>query len=110
MKKWIIIIFLFNFTFFMSTALFASNETAQSTENQIEKSDSSAKLAKYFAAAIAIGAATLSSGIAIGRIGSAAMGAISERPEAGGPALILAALAEGVSLWGFLIAFFILNS
>ena len=66
-------------------------------------------MTKYIAAAVAIGTATISSGLAIGRIGSAAMGAVSERPEAGGTAIILAALAEGVCLWGFLIAFFILQ-
>ena len=63
---------------------------------------------KYFAAAISIAGATISSGIAIGRIGSAAMGAVSEKPEAGGTAMILAALAEGVCLWGIAGAFLIL--
>jgi len=44
------------------------------------------------------------------QIGSSAMGALSERPEVGGMALVITALAEGVSLWGFLIAFFILQA
>ena len=36
------------------------------------------------------------------------MGAVSEKPETAGTAMILAALAEGVCLWGIAGAFLIL--
>ena len=92
-----------------TTVVFAAEETKTKNEEAIYKQDNS-KYAKYFGAAVAIGCATIGSGLAVGKIGSAAMGAISEKPEAGCMALVLTALAEGVSLWGFLIAFFILQN
>lgn len=90
------------------SAVFAE-ETKVQAETGTKLTFQNEKIFKYLAAALSIGCATISSGIAIGRIGSAAMGAISERPEAAGSAIILAALAEGICLWGFLIAFFILQ-
>jgi V/A-type H+-transporting ATPase subunit K len=63
---------------------------------------------KYFAAAIAVGLSCIAGGIAVGQIGSAAMGAMSENPELSGKALPFAGLAEGICLWGFLVALFIL--
>jgi V/A-type H+-transporting ATPase subunit K len=93
-----------------SFTLFASEGTVEGHTDTVAEAGSSMDFMKYIAAGVAIGAACISSGIAIGKIGSAAMGAVAERPEAGGTAIILAALAEGVCLWGFLIAFFILNA
>ena len=91
--------------------VFAAEETKSSKgEASIKEESDNSKYAKYFGAAIAIGCATVGSGLAVGKIGSAAMGALSEKPEIGGMALVLTALAEGVSLWGFLIAFFILQT
>ncbi|MBP3741677.1 MAG: ATP synthase subunit C [Treponema sp.] len=63
---------------------------------------------KYLAAAIAVGLACLASGIAVGKIGAAAMGAMSENPELSGKALPFVGLAEGICLWGMLVAVLIL--
>jgi len=63
---------------------------------------------KYIAAAIAVGISCIAGGIAVGRIGSAAMGAMSENPDLFGKALPFAGLAEGICLWGFLVALLIL--
>jgi V/A-type H+-transporting ATPase subunit K len=63
---------------------------------------------KYFAAALAVGISCIAGGIAVGQIGSAAMGAMSENPELSGKALPYAGLAEGICLWGFLVALLIL--
>ncbi|MDR2516632.1 MAG: ATP synthase subunit C [Spirochaetaceae bacterium] len=63
---------------------------------------------KYFAAAIAVGISCIAGGLAVGQIGSAAMGAMSENPELSGKALPYAGLAEGICLWGFLVALLIL--
>jgi len=63
---------------------------------------------KYFAAALAVGFSCIAGGIAVGQIGAAAMGAMSENPELSGKALPYAGLAEGICLWGFLVALFIL--
>jgi V/A-type H+-transporting ATPase subunit K len=63
---------------------------------------------KYFAAALAVGISCIAGGMAVGRIGSAAMGAMSENAELSGKALPYAGLAEGICLWGFLVALLIL--
>jgi len=63
---------------------------------------------KYIAAALAVGISSIAGGIAVGQIGAAAMGAMSENPELSGKALPYAGLAEGICLWGFLVALFIL--
>jgi len=63
---------------------------------------------KYIAAALAVGVSCIAGGMAVGRIGAAAMGAMSENPELSGKALPYAGLAEGICLWGFLVALLIL--
>ncbi len=63
---------------------------------------------KYVAAALAVGIACIGGGSAVGKIGSAAMGAMSENAELSGKALPFVGLAEGICLWGFLVALFII--
>ena len=63
---------------------------------------------KYVAAALAVGLACLASGLAVGKIGAAAMGAMAENSELSGKALPFVGLAEGICLWGFLVALFII--
>jgi V/A-type H+-transporting ATPase subunit K len=63
---------------------------------------------RYIAAALAVGISCIAGGIAVGQIGAAAMGAMSENPELSGKALPYAGLAEGICLWGFLVALLIL--
>ena len=63
---------------------------------------------KYIAAAVAVGLACIAGGMAVGKIGSAAMGAMSENPELSGKALPFVGLAEGICLWGMLVAVLIL--
>ena len=64
--------------------------------------------AKYIAAGIAVGVACIAGGMAVGKIGAAAMGAMSENPELSGKALPFVGLAEGICLWGFLVALLII--
>jgi len=63
---------------------------------------------RYIAAALAVGLSCIAGGIAVGQVGAGAMGAMSENPELSGKALPYAGLAEGVCLWGFLVALLIL--
>lgn len=62
-------------------------------------------------AGLAAGLATIGAGIGIGRIGGSAVEGMARQPEAAGTiqtaALILAALIEGVALFGAVIAFLI---
>jgi V/A-type H+-transporting ATPase subunit K len=61
------------------------------------------------AAAIATGLATIGAGIAVSSTGAAAIGAIAEKPESFGRALIFVGLAEGIAIYGLIISFLLLN-
>ena len=86
-------------------ALFA--QSAEGTEAAANAGGISAGI-KYLAAAIAVGLACIAGGIAVAKIGSSAMGAMSENPELSGKALPFVGLAEGICLWGMLVAVLIL--
>lgn len=61
------------------------------------------------AAAAAFGLGAIGAGIAISHVGAAAMGAIAEKPQIAGQALIFVALAEGIVVFGFITALMILG-
>jgi V/A-type H+-transporting ATPase subunit K len=61
------------------------------------------------AAALAVGAGSLGAAYAVSTTGSAAVGAIAEKPDVFGRALIFVGLAEGVAIYGLIIAFIILG-
>ena len=61
------------------------------------------------AAALAAGLATLAAGYAVAAVGSAAVGALAEKPELLGRVLILVGLAEGIAIYGLIVAVLILN-
>ncbi len=63
----------------------------------------------FLAAAIAVGVGSLGAGIAVGYVGSAAMGTIGEKPELAGRALLFVGLAEGIAIYGLIIAIMVLG-
>lgn len=63
----------------------------------------------YIAAALSIGMSCIGGGIAVSAAASAALGAISEDSSILGKSLIFVGLAEGVCLYGLIIAFMILG-
>jgi len=63
----------------------------------------------YIGAGLAVGLACIASGYAVARIGSAGIGAVSEKPEIMGRALVFLGLAEGIAIYGLIIAIMILN-
>jgi V/A-type H+/Na+-transporting ATPase subunit K len=65
-----------------------------------------------WAFASAAGAAALSAlagGYAVAQVGTAAAGALAEKPELFGRVLILVGLAEGIAIYGLIVAVLILN-
>lgn len=62
-----------------------------------------------FAAAATMAFCVLGSAYAVGRIGSAAMGAAAEKPELLIRSLLFVALAEGLAVLGFVIAMLLLG-
>ena len=60
-------------------------------------------------AAIATGASSIGAAYAVGRVGSAAMGTLAEKPELFGRLVIFIGLAEGIAIYGLIISVLILN-
>jgi V/A-type H+-transporting ATPase subunit K len=61
------------------------------------------------AAAFAVAVSILGAGYAVGRIGSAAVGALTEKPELLPRTIIFVALAEGLAVLGFAVAMMLLQ-
>ena len=61
------------------------------------------------AAAFAVGISILGAGYAVGRIGSAALGAAAEKPELLTRSILFVALAEGLAVLGFAIAMMLIQ-
>lgn len=63
---------------------------------------------KFFAAALSTGLATIGAGLAVGSVGSSAIGAISEDSSLLGKTLIYVGMAEGIAIYGMIISILIL--
>ena len=64
----------------------------------------------FIAAALATGLSSLAAGYAVANVGSAAIGALTEKPELLGRVLIVIGLAEGIAIYGLIISILILNT
>ena len=97
---------------FMLTAVSVVGAWAQAGSTEAAPIDPGrAEVLKWglIAAAIAFGFGAMGAGFAIGHVGAAAMGAIGEKPEIAGQAIIFVGLAEGVVVFGFITAIMILG-
>jgi V/A-type H+-transporting ATPase subunit K len=63
----------------------------------------------FMAAALAAGLSALAAGYAVAQVGTAAVGALAEKPELLGRTLILVGLAEGIAIYGLIVAILIFN-
>lgn len=64
----------------------------------------------YLGAALSTGLACLGCGVAVGNVGSAALGAVSEDEKMLGKTLIYVGLAEGIAIYGLVISIMILGA
>jgi V/A-type H+/Na+-transporting ATPase subunit K len=62
----------------------------------------------FLAAAIAVGASAIGGAIAVAYTGAAALAALSEKPELFGRAIVIVGLAEGIAIYGLIVAVLIL--
>jgi len=60
-------------------------------------------------AALATGLSSLGAGYAVARVGTAAVGALAEKPELLGRLLIFVGLAEGIAIYGLIVSILILE-
>lgn len=77
---------------------------AAGTAAEAVAADPYAKLA----AGISMGLGSIGAGIAVSGTGAAAVGAVAEKPEAFGLSLVFVGLAEGIAIYGLIIAFLVL--
>ena len=61
------------------------------------------------AAAIAVAGSSIGAAIAVAYTGAAALAAMSERPEMFGRAMVIVGLAEGIAIYGLIIAIIIIG-
>jgi len=61
------------------------------------------------AAAIAVAGSSLGAAIAVAYTGAAALAAMSERPELFGRSMVIVGLAEGIAIYGLIIAIILIG-
>jgi V/A-type H+-transporting ATPase subunit K len=89
---------------------FAQDTSGQhSATVSADKSTSSYAGWGLLAAALSTGLSAIAAGIAVAMVGSAAMGAVAERPEVMGRSIIFVGLAEGIAIYGLIISIMILG-
>jgi V/A-type H+/Na+-transporting ATPase subunit K len=71
--------------------------------------DPSVRTWGFASAAAAAGLSAAAAGYAVAQVGSAAVGALAEKPELMGRVLVMVGLAEGVAIYGLIVAILILN-
>lgn len=60
-------------------------------------------------AMLSVSISCMASAYALSRIGSAALGAMSEKPELGGRAIVFLGMAEGIAIYGLIVAIMLIN-
>jgi V/A-type H+-transporting ATPase subunit K len=107
---------IFNFVLIGSAVILAAIATfyahaawAQTPVVETQHISSMAMSAGFLSAALSVGFASIAAGIAVGNVGSAAMGALAEKPELTGRALIFVGLAEGIAIYGLIVSIMILG-
>lgn len=89
------------------TAVAATGEAA--SEAAVSSQTASGAGLGFLGAALSVGLSCIGGGIAVASAASAALGAISEDQSILGKSLIFVGLAEGIALYGLIIAFMILS-
>ena len=92
-----------------ATSVEESDEVMEISENGETTSTSKVNGVGLIAAALAIGLSAIGSGIAVAVVASSAVGAVSENPSLLGKTVIFAGLAEGIAIYGLIIAIMILS-
>lgn len=90
--------------------LMAQEEAGQPAKAQPANNLSGSAVGMAFlAAGLALGISVIGAAIALSKIGSAAVASIAEKPEITGRVIVFAGLAEGLAIWGLIVAVLILG-
>ena len=97
---------LFTAAVFLLTVIAAAQDEAH--EEAATEAAAGGILGKELAAAVAVAFAAIGAGYAVGSAGAASIGAILEKPEVFGRAMIFVAFGEALAIYGLLVALMIL--
>jgi V/A-type H+/Na+-transporting ATPase subunit K len=82
----------------------ATADTGTLTAAAADTTTSTASGSALIGAAIAVAGSSIGAAIAVAYTGSAALAAMSERPELFGRAMVIVGLAEGIAIYGLIVA------
>jgi V/A-type H+-transporting ATPase subunit K len=82
---------------------------AEVTTTAAQGGGSGSSSAALIGAAIAVAGSSLGAAIAVAYTGAAALAAMSERPELFGRAMVIVGLAEGIAIYGLIIAIILIG-
>ncbi len=85
-------------------ALTAGPSGAADGSAAVAAASSTSPGAAMIGAAIAVAGSSIGAAIAVAYTGSAALAAISERPELFGRAMVIVGLAEGIAIYGLIVS------
>ncbi|WP_327136429.1 ATP synthase subunit C [Streptomyces sp. NBC_01340] len=86
-----------------------SDAPAQASSSQAAAQASGSGSAALIGAAIAVAGASIGAAIAVAYTGAAALAALSERPELFGRAMVIVGLAEGIAIYGLVVAIILIG-
>ena len=87
--------------------LFGAVEPAHAQETTSQTADDT--WAAWLGASIAVAGSAIGAAIAVAYTGAAALAAISEKPEIFGRAMVIVGLAEGIAIYGLVIAIILIG-
>jgi V/A-type H+-transporting ATPase subunit K len=88
----------------LALLLVALTGSAGSAASSTTSTTSTTNGSALIGAAIAVAGSSLGASFAVAYTGSAALAAISERPEIFGRAMVIVGLAEGIAIYGLIVA------
>jgi V/A-type H+-transporting ATPase subunit K len=96
----------------LAMAANADPATAQASAAAVaaDGATSSANWAALMGAAIAVAGSSIGAAIAVAYTGSAALATMSERPELFGRAMVIVGLAEGIAIYGLIVAIILIGN
>lgn len=108
-KMWLILICVVSFCIFSVLPTLAVTSAQVHETASAEKAAGDSGTAKWglIAMALSAGLGCIAAGIAVASVGAAAVGATAEKPGVFGKTLILVGLAEGIAIYGLIIAIMI---
>jgi V/A-type H+-transporting ATPase subunit K len=87
----------------------AAQADPATTAAAAEQASGSSTWAALLGAAIAVAGSSIGAAIAVAYTGAAALAAMSERPELFGRAMVIVGLAEGIAIYGLIVAIILIG-